>query len=296
MSMTHSTPEVDLIELAVNGKTGLPAVIEPHTLQCLPFDSSTATITFIAGTSIERNHSATMSEYSVTVSGPELVSATYTTLPYGANPRNPVLCSTFDKIYSTLSNEPRGFILKNTGVDVFCSKAEINEENNQIVLTFENERHGIANGGLTSSVIRYCASTGVDLSESNVSVRIWASEDFTQDVLDEAANARNEHRELDLADRLNSLGAFENIINHLNDEFRQNYSFYTGDSDADFNESRDVQQLCHLLYGFTNQTGEAHPILNSNPAGGVYPTIKKKGRITSPKSGINSLKRTVGIE
>ncbi len=127
-------------------------------------------------------------------------------------------------------------------------------------------------------------------------MRIWASAAFTKELLEDAAQARNEHRELDLADRLNSLGAFAHIIESLDDEYRNYFSFYTGDSEADFNSSRDVQQLCLLLNGFTHKDGEAHPILNPNPGGGVVTTIKKKGRITSPKDGMNSMKRTVGIE
>ena len=293
--MTHLATD-GIIELPVRGKSSLQDEIEQHTLTCLDHSNSTATITCVAGSGIKREHSATMTEISATVIGSELVSGAHVSLPYGANPRNPILCNAFDKIYSTISEEPTLFVLRNTGIDVFCSKAELDVGTNQIELTFENDRHGIANGGLTTGVIRYCSENGIDLEQVRVSLRVWASDDFDLEILVDAADARNLHRPLALADRLNSLGAFGRIKEKMSEDFRSLYSFYTGDENADFGVSRDAQQLCHLLYGFTHLEGEAHPIYNNDPAAGVVQTIKKEGRIKAPKKGIITMKGTVNLE
>jgi len=283
----------DYIQIPVNGPTNLDEVGE-HDLFCMDHLSSRAIITFIAETGIEREHTADSSEYSITVRGSEIVTADFQTLPYGANPRNPVLCPEFDKIFTTITNDVDEFVLLNSGIDVFCETAELNDDDSTVSLVFSNERHGIANGGLTTSVIRYSAEMGVDLEDLRVSVRIWAG-DLELEILSRAADARNTHRELELADRLNQLGAFEHIKESLNEDWREHFSFHTGDVEAQAHTSQNIGELCHLLYGFTTSPGEGHPTKNPNPPMGVPPSIKKKGRLTSPKDGISGMKDTVGI-
>jgi len=282
----------EVLETTVRGRTSLGDSIEEHELFYLGVDDTSARITFIENTGIERTHSDDLSEFSLTVMASELISEAGATLPYGANPRFPLLCPTFDKIFTTIDDEPEKFILRNTGIDVFCNSANI--EGNEIVLNFSNDKHGIANGGLTTGVISYCQREGFDLSEVRVSIRIWAGEDFEIEELVSAADARNAHRELQLADRLNQLNAFDYMKSCLKDDWRGRWSFNTGDIDAD-EDAENVGELCHLLFGFTLASGEAHPTRNHPVEGGVPSSIKKAGRLTAPKTGLNGMKQTVGL-
>ena len=282
----------NILETTVRGRTSLVDLVEEHELHYLGVNETVATLTFVENSLIGRIHTGDLTEYSLTLIASELVSEAGVTLPYGANPRFPLLCPTFDKIFSTIDEVPEKFILRNTGIDIFCNSVNIN--NNQISINFSNDKHGIANGGLTNGVIAYCNKEGFELDEVRVSIRIWAGENFDIEELVEAADARNAHRELQLADRLNQLSAFDFMKSCLQEDWRARWSFNTGDIDAD-EDAENVGELCHLLFGFTLTQGEAHPTRNHPVAGGVPSSIKKAGRLTSPKSGINSMKKTVGI-
>ena len=290
------TTQSPVQDLPVWGNTRLPENIETHVLQCLDHSSSTATLTCIGDSIIQRSHGNGLIEVSATISANELFGDGNITLPYGANPRNPVLCAPFDKIFTTVTSNPNAFILKNTGIDVFCSEAIYNQADSKVVLKFTDRKHGIANGGLTTSVLRYCSSKGYDISGIRVSLRIWASADFTPDVLVDAADSRNLHRKLSIADRLNSLGAFEHLKECLSDENRASFSFNTGDENATPYESEDVLALCWILYGFTQQQGEAHPITNPNPQIWNNHTVKRAGRVDAKKTGLNSMKLAVNLD
>ena len=295
MAFTYTT-QSQLHELPVWGNTRLPENIETHVLQCLDHSSSIATLTCIDDSVIKRDHGNGLTEVSATICANELFGENDVTLPYGANPRNPVLCAPFDKIFTTVTSNPSEFILKNTGIDIFCSEAVYTEADSKLRLKFTDRKHGIANGGLTTSVLRYCSSQGFDISNVRVSLRIWASAAFTPDMLVDAADSRNLHRKLELADRLNSLGAFEHLKGCLSEENRALFSFNTGDENATPYESEDVLSLCWILHGFTQQQGEAHPITNSNPPVWNNNTVKRAGRVDSKKTGINSMKLAVNLD
>jgi hypothetical protein len=277
----------------VRGTTKFPNEVREFDYQFLGVENTSAKLKFISDTIIIREHNDEITEISFSILASELVSEDGHTLPYGANPRFPVLCNTFDNIFKTVFEEQDKFILRNTGLDIFCSTAAVNPDGT-VELQFSNGRHGIANGGLTTSVISYCVQEGMDLDGVKISVRIWAGENFDMNELVSAADARNAHRELRLADRLNQLGAFDHIRNSMAQDWRERWEFTTGDIDAEA-DSENIGDLCHMLYGFTLSPGEGHPVRNPNVAGGVHNSIKKKGRLTSPKTGIDSMKQTVGI-
>ena len=286
--------KVEELVANVRGKTKYPDEVGDFELEYLPFEGTIARMRYINGSQILRKHDDAITEVSFTVLGSDLVSNDGVTLPYGANPRFPVLCNTFDNIFHTATEIPNMFVLRNTGLDIFCESAEINEKDGFVVMTFSNGRHGIANGGLTTSVISYCVQHDIDISDVKVSIRVWAGDQYQMDELVEAADARNAHRELELADRLNQLGAFEHMKTCLSDESREAWSFHVGDVDAD-EDAENAVEISHILYGFTLSQGEGHPTRNTNVPGGVHNSIKKKGRLTQPKTGIESMKQTVGI-
>ena len=293
MPMEYET-EGEVLVAVVRGNTKLPDMIEEFPLNYLDIDDSIAAMSFVDGTAISRKHNDEITEVSFTVYANELVSHEGVTLPYGANPRHPVLCNTFDNIFTTISESPDKFILRNTGMDIFCSEAEIDEKNGVVRMRFSNGRHGIANGGLTTSVISYCVQAGIEIDDVKLSVRVWAGENYDMNELVDAADARNAHRELQLADRLNQLGAFEHLKSSMNQDWRERWAFNTGDVIAG-EDAENVGNLCHILYGFTLSQGEGHPTRNAHVPGGVHNSIKKKGRLTQPKTGIESMKQTVGI-
>ena len=283
---------VNVLTAEVRGTTGLRDQIQAFELSYLPTNVEVE-MEYIPETMIERTHSPTRSEVSITVAGPEFLGQDQETLPYGANPRFPVLCNTFDRIFSTITQEPENFVVENTGVDIFCSEYEL-LPNNKIKMCFNGDKLGIVNGGLTTSVIAYVSALQQNIDDIRISCRVWCLEDYDEEDFVEAADARNTHRELNLADRLNQLGAFEHIKSYMQDDWRPRWAFNVGDVDAD-DDAEDALDMCWLLYGFTLSQGEGHPTQNNPPAGGINNSIVKAGRLNSKNKGISSMKETVGL-
>ena len=282
-------------DITVNGKTTIPEKVTTHHFQCLPNKGVKVRLEAVAGTVIRREHSPNIHELSLTVHAPELFTDDYKTLSYGANPRLPVLCKTFDSIFETASTSKEDFILRNSGIDIFCKLVTYDSERNRIDIEFDSDSHGIANGGLTTSVLRYIVEKGLADDEMiPVSVRIWAV-NADEGLIDEATTARNSHRELELADRLNRLGAFDHIKQQLPQEIRAKYAFHVGDVEAD-EGAKNAVTICRLLYGFTLSPNEAHPTRNHLPPGGAQHSFKPAGRMTRKGTGINLMKKTVGLE
>ena len=281
-------------DIIVRGKTTKDE-INTHHFQCLSNKGVKVRMKAVPETIIRREHSPNIYEFSLTVHAPELFTGDYKALSYGANPRLPILCPTFDSIFDTATTSKENFILRNSGIDIFCKQATYDPGRDLLDIEFDSESHGIANGGLTTSVLRYIVEK--DLADDKmipVSVRIWAVS-ADEEMIDEATTARNSHRELELADRLNRLGAFDHIKRQLPQEIRGKYAFHVGDVDAD-EGAKNAVTICRLLYGFTLSDGEAHPTENHQPPGGAQHSYKAYGRLTSPKHGLNQMKKTVGLE
>jgi hypothetical protein len=283
---------IEVMAAQVRGTTANPAQIQPFELKYLPTNIEVE-MEYVPETMIERTHTDNRTEISVTVKGIEFLGPNLETLPYGANPRFPVLCNTFDRIFRTITSEPEDFVVENTGVDIFCSSYEL-LPNDRIKIVFMGEKLGIVNGGLTTSVLAYTAAIQQDLDLVRVSCRIWCLEDYEEEDFVEAADARNTHRELNLADRLNQLGAFAHIKSSMNNDWRPRWAFNVGDTEAE-DDAEDALDICWLLYGFTISENEGHPTQNNPCAGGINDSIIKAGRLTSKNRGIDSMKGTVGL-
>ena len=143
-------------------------------------------------------------------------------------------------------------------------------------------------------MLAYVAGIQQNIDQIRVSCRIWCLDDYEEEDYVEAADARNTHRELNLADRLNQLGAFEHIKTSLNEDWRGRWAFNVGDTDAD-DDAEDALDICWLLYGFTLSQNEGHPTKNNPCPGGVNDSIIKAGRLTDKNRGINVMKKTVGL-
>ena len=282
-------------QIKVSGKSRLPVKIHYHEFKSLPNADCVVRISCIEGSTISRDHSDKLREISCTIRAADFFTEEFATLSYGANPRLPVLCNTFDDIFETAekgSPHEELFVLHNTGIDVFCEMAEFDSEDNKVTLKFDHETQGIANGGLTTGVLRWMIEKGWCKEDVKLSIRIWA---ISTDIglIESASTARNSHRELDLLDRMNQLGAFEHLITQLGD-YSGLFRFKVGDQNAVGN-ARNGAEICQILYMFNTESAEAHPVWKHNPPGGALQTFKKDGRNKSPNKGLNELKKSVNI-
>ena len=285
----------DYRPIKVSGKSRHSVKVIPHEFKSLPNSDCVVRIPCIPGSTISRDHSDDLREISCTIRATDFFTEEYATLSYGANPRLPVLCNTFDDIFETAekgSPHEDLFVLHNTGIDVFCEEAEFDPDNNKVTLRFDHETQGIANGGLTTGVLRWMIEKGYCEEEVKLSVRIWAIS-TDAGLIESASTARNSHRELDLLDRMNQLGAFEHLIAELGD-YSSMFRFKVGDQDAVEN-ARNGAEICQILYMFSTDSTEAHPVWKHNPPGGALQTFKKDGRNKNPNKGLNELKKSVNI-
>jgi len=261
----------------------------------------------IDGTISHRTHPSPdtpnpMIEINLTMLGCELFTVENQGLPYGSNPRLPVLCPTFTDIYNTVTAEDRAylnFIAFNTGVDIFASKVEV--EGNDVNITFDGPRDGIANGGLTYSVLQYAASQNLLPEDLRVSVRIWSRQEQSPNEQTTVADKRNSHRPLEDIDKLNQMGAFEKMKEVLDEAFVERIVWHTGDQQVDQDGNIPVILFCRALYAFKIKAGgtsnERHPTMNPKSAGGiesVYEKIEVKGAITNPKFGSGLMAEAIG--
>ena len=292
--ITHNPADNKLLK--VTGSSRHKVEVIPHEFTALPNTNCTLKIPCVPDTTVSREHASNLTEISCTVSGEDFFTEQFETVSYGANPRLPVLCNTFDDIFSTAkkgSGQEDLFVLHNTGIDIFCEKALFHKEDNAVVITFNDETHGIANGGLTTGVIRFMIAKGWCEPNLKLSVRIWAIDDTNSNLIESASTARNSHRELDILDRMNQHGAFDHVIKQLGDK-SSSFRFKVGDQNAD-EDARPGDIICGILYMFTTASTEAHPVWKASPAGGALQTFKNDGRNKNPRKGLNELKKSVNL-
>jgi hypothetical protein len=294
MQILNSDPDHNKL-LKVTGSSRHKVEVIPHEFTALPNTDCTLKIPCVPNTTVSRIHGTNLTEISCTVSGEDFFTEQFETVSYGANPRLPVLCSTFDDIFSTAkkgSGQEDLFVLHNTGIDIFCDEAEFHKESDAVVIKFNHETHGIANGGLTTGVIRYMIARGYCEPDLQLSVRIWAIK-TNSTLIESASTARNSHRELDILDRMNQHGAFDHLIKQLGDK-SSSFRFKVGDQNAD-EDARPGDIICGILYMFTTASTEAHPVWKPSPPGGALQTFKSDGRNRNPRKGLNELKKSVNL-
>jgi hypothetical protein len=241
-------------------------------------------------------------EYNATVFARDLFSEKHIGLPYGSNPRLPVLCPTFTDIYGTVTsltdNEYLNFLAFNTGMDIFAES--ISQDGNTITCEFTGQKHGIANGGLTYSVLQYALSQNLLPEDLRVSIRIWSRAEQSLAEQTKVADKRNSHRPLIDIDKLNVLGAFDLMKSELDEAFVERISWHTGDQKVDHEGFIKAIDYCRLLYTFKlkSSTGnERHPTMNpleSDSLSSVYESIEKSGVITSPDKGLKMTWESIG--
>ena len=269
--------------------------------------SSKVSFQFVEGTLSSREHPSPdtanpLFEYNATVFARELFSEQLIGLPYGSNPRLPVLCPTFTDIYGTVisstNNEYLNFLAFNTGMDIFAES--ISQDENTITCEFTGQKHGIANGGLTYSVLQYALSQNLLPEDLRVSIRIWSRANQSVAEQTKVADKRNSHRPLVDIDKLNVLGAFELMKLVLDEAFVVRIAWHTGDQKVDQEGFIKAMDYCRLLYTFKlkSSTGnERHPTMNpldSDSLSSVYESIEKSGVITSPDKGLKMTWESIG--
>ena len=296
----------EIREISVVGHSSHPNVV-PYEVSILDNDTpSIMKITGAANTVSEREHPShnpmyPMKEINMIIFARELFTEANEGFPYGSNPRLPVLCGTFTDIYTTVvdSDDYLNFISYNTGIDVFANSAVI--DGDEITLTFDGSRDGIANGGLTYSILQYASSQNQLPEDLRVSLRIWTKDEQSIAEKTKVADKRNSHRPLTGIDKLNQMGAFENMKETLDEAFVERVVWHTGDQQVDQDGNIGVADLCRTLYSFkikaSGNSNERHPTLNpKDPEGieSVYESIEMKGTISSPNTGVEKMWEAIG--
>ncbi len=282
--------------------------ISPFEVSIISNDSkSIVRFNAVENTISERSHPMNggnpMIEINVTVFATNLFTEENFGFPYGSNPRLPVLCSTFTDIYNTVVSPDSylNFISYNTGIDIMAE--EISVSGDEVTVTFDGPRDGIANGGLTYSVLQYASQQGLLPEDLRVSVRLWSREGQSHSEQTKVADKRNSHRPLIGIDKLNQMHAFQQMKETLDEAYAQRVVWHTGDQDVDQTANISVEDLCRTLYAFQMKSGgksnERHPTMNVKDSEGiesVYETIELKGTITAPSTGAELMWEAIGGE